>query len=116
MVLYRIRTYWYRDRYKVLIERRTVLYVIGTIKSWVRDFWYGILVYRIKDWGEWYSTVRYRIELGRTSNVTTTFGLCILLKVGGKSKCDLLSAAGKIELIFCFTAHNELIFCFVGLP
>ncbi len=47
--LYMVQTYWYRDRYKVLIERRTVLYGIGTIKSWVRDFWYGIIVYRIVD-------------------------------------------------------------------
>jgi hypothetical protein len=39
--------------------------------------------------------------LGRTGTVTTSSGLCIL-KVGGKSKCDLLSAAGKNELIFCF--------------
>ena len=51
---------------------------------------------------------------GRTV-ITTTCGLCILLKAGGKSKRDLLTTAGKIELIFCFTAHNELIFCFVGL-
>ena len=33
----------YRDRYEVLIERRTgtVLYSIGTIKSWVRYATYG---------------------------------------------------------------------------
>ena len=49
IVLYRIQTYLYRDRYKVLIERRTVLYAIGTIKSRVRDLWYGTIVYRIMD-------------------------------------------------------------------
>ena len=62
ILLYLVQTYWYRDRYKVLIERRTVLYGIGTIKSWVRDFWYGIIVYRIMDLGEWYKTVLYRIQ------------------------------------------------------
>ncbi len=66
-------------------------------------------------WIEESGTLPYCTELGRTGTLTTTSGLCILLKVGGKSKCDLLSATGKIELIFCFTAHNELIFCFVGL-
>jgi hypothetical protein len=38
----RIGTLPYRDRYEVLIERRAVLYSIGTIKSWVRDFWYAM--------------------------------------------------------------------------
>jgi hypothetical protein len=57
-------------------------------------------------------TVPYRTELGRTGTVTTTSGLCDLLRICGKSKCDLLTAAGKTDLIFCFSAHTELIFCF----
>ena len=52
-------------------------------------------------------TVPYCTELGRTDIVTTTSELCDLLQVGNKSKCDLLSAVGEIELIFCFIVHND---------
>ena len=62
IVLYRIRTYWYRycDRYKILVESRTVLYSTGIIKIFVRDFRYGISAYRIRDKGRWYIIVLYR--------------------------------------------------------
>ena len=61
------------------------------------------IVSRIKESG----TISYSTELGRTGTVTTTYELCDLLKVGSKSKCDLLSVVGEIELIFCFTVHND---------
>ena len=54
-------------------------------------------------------TVPYCTESERTGTVTATSDFC------SKSKCDLLSVVGEIELIFCFTTHNYLIFCFVDL-
>jgi hypothetical protein len=45
--------------------------------------------------------------LERIGTVTTTSKICDLLKVGSKSKCDLLSGLGEIELIFCITVYNE---------
>ncbi len=96
IILYRIRTYWYLycDRYEILVESRTV-----------RDFWYGISAYRIRDKGRWYSIVLYRTELERIGSVTTTFESCGSVGDGGKSKNDLLSA--KIELIFWFKMCND---------
>ena len=105
--LYRIRTYWYRycDRYKILVESRTVLYSNGIVKIWVRDFWYGISAYRIRDKGRWYSIVLYRTELERIGSVTTTFESCGSVGDGGKRKNDLLS--DEVELIFMFSQYNN---------
>ena len=55
------------------------------------------IVSRIKESG----TVSYYTELKRIGTVTTTSEIWDLLKVGSKSKCDLLSVKGEIELIFC---------------
>jgi len=60
-------------------------------------------------------TVSYCTESERIGTVTTTSEICDLLKVGNKSKCDLLFVVGEIELIFCFTVCNDRLFCFVDL-
>ena len=48
--------------------------------------------------------------LVRTGIVTAISGL---LKFGNRSKCDLLSAVGEIDLILCFSVYNDRLFCFV---
>lgn len=55
-------------------------------------------------------TVPYCTVLVRTGTVTTN---SVLVKVGSRSKCDLLSDVGEFDSIFCFSVYNGWIFCFV---
>ena len=91
-----------------MIEGRTLLYRIGTIKSCKSDFWYGNVV-PYPGFSE-YGIVSYCTKLERIGIVTTNSDICDLLTVRSESRSDLLTAVGNFELIPCFRVCFFIIF------
>jgi hypothetical protein len=90
-----------------LIEKRTVLYSIGTVKNCVRGVRNGTDVYRTVSGFKRGGTVSYCTESERIGTVTMVSKICILLMLGSEAKVDLLSVFAEFESILCFSLHND---------
>ena len=90
-----------------MIEKRTVLYSIGTVLSRIVYDASGTVRMCTVSGFKRGGTVSYCTESERIGTVTMVSKICILLMLGSEAKVDLLSVFAEFESILCFSLHND---------